>query len=49
MYICLCEIEKHPERDKQIRQLYAKKKSFGEIVLYLYIIDAQRKLSGSRK
>ena len=43
------KVEKHPERDKKIQQLHAKKKSSGEIVPYLYIIDAQRKLSASRK
>ena len=43
------KVEKHPERDKKIRQLHTKKKSLGGIVPYLYIIDAQKKLSASRK
>ncbi len=43
------KIERHPERDKKIKQAYAKRKRIGGIVPYLYIIDAQKRVSANRK
>lgn len=43
------KVEKHPERDKKIKQIYDKKKRLGGIVPCLYIIDAQKKMSASRR
>ena len=43
------KIEKHPQKDKKIKQAYLRKQKSGGIVPYLYIINAQKKLSASRK
>ncbi|MCM1496105.1 MAG: hypothetical protein NC089_09955 [Bacteroides sp.] len=43
------KIEKHPQKDKKIKHAYLRKQKLGGIVPYLYIIDAQKKLSASRK
>lgn len=43
------KIEKHPQKDKKINQAYLRKQKSGGIVPYLYIIDAQKRLSASRR
>lgn len=48
MYVYV-KVENHPKRDEKIQLAYEKKKGSGEIMPYLYMIDAQSRLSASKK